>query len=210
MSDSTTLTGVRNIRVSEDFWVECAPLLGKNVFLDLALVGRKRSGDISLSLPEGTRLIGYGRQEKDYLVFLRTLESFLPRSPTTGLKAWGEATFESTNGGRWRVLFQYGPKPAIRVRYQVWAIKPSSSIRPLSVKRAKTGPHPEVERLFVDAETAFRGVTLAGNELRVREGSLGEMGRTKRTAFKDEKQARVAANTLIAKLGRQGFTERKL
>ncbi|AGC47059.1 hypothetical protein MYSTI_05783 [Myxococcus stipitatus DSM 14675] len=62
----------------------------------------------------------------------------------------------------------------------------------------------------MDAETAFGGVTLAGNELRVREGSLGDKGRTKRTAFKDEKQARSAASTLIAKLGKQGFTERKL
>ncbi|TQF14191.1 hypothetical protein FJV41_20110 [Myxococcus llanfairpwllgwyngyllgogerychwyrndrobwllllantysiliogogogochensis] len=210
MSDSTTLLGARNVRISADFWKKCAPLLGNNVFLDLALVRRTAWGDLDLSLPEGTLLIGYVKQEKDYLVFLKTLESFLPKSPTTGLKSWGEAVFESTGGGRWRVLFRYGPKPEIRVRYQVWAVKPVSSIRPLSRAKATRAARPDEERLFVDTETGFRGVALVGSELWVRAGSLGEPGRGKRTAFKDAKQARAAADALIAKLRKKGFVESKV
>ncbi|GEN13507.1 hypothetical protein SAMN05443572_1026 [Myxococcus fulvus] len=210
MGESTTLAGARNVRVTAAFWTKCAPLLGNNVFLDLALVRRTAWGDLDLSLPEGTRLIGYAKQEKDYLVFLKTLEPFLPRSPSTGLKGWGEAAFESTGGGRWRVVFQYGPKPEIRVRYQVWAIKPVSSIRALSRAKSTRAARPDEERLFVDAKTDFKGVALVGRELWVREGSLGEPGRGKRTAFKDEKKARAAADALIAKLRKQGFEERKV
>ncbi|MCP3057719.1 hypothetical protein LXT21_02895 [Myxococcus sp. K38C18041901] len=210
MGESTTLVGARNVRVSAEFWRKCAPLLGNNVFLDLALVRRTAWGDLDLSLPEGTRLIGHAKQENDYLVFLKTLEPFLPRSPTTGLKGWGEAVFESTGGGRWRVLFQYGPKPEVRVRYQVWAVKPVSSIRPLSRAKATRAARPDEERLFVDAETDFRGVTVVGRELWVRQGSLGEPGRGQRTEFKDAKKARAAADALIAKLRKQGFEERKL
>ncbi|PTL81607.1 hypothetical protein [Vitiosangium sp. GDMCC 1.1324] len=208
MGDATKLVGARNVRVSAEFWKQGEALRGKNVFLDLVLEkGPGKTGELPLELPEETRLLGYARQERDYLAFLRTVEPFLPGTPTTGYRSWGEALFESEAQARWHVTFHFGAKPRVRVRRMVWADVSLAAVKPLVARRTAQGGKGEV--LYVHADTRFHGVRVARNVLAIRKGRLGEVERTSSKRYAHEWQAKAAAEKLMVKLRAEGFTRRR-
>jgi predicted DNA-binding WGR domain protein len=208
MGDSTRLVSARNVRVAAGFWKQAEALRGKNVFLDMALEhGPGKDGALNLKLSDETRLLGYPRQEKDYLVFLRTVESFLPATPTTGHRSLGEALFESEAQARWHVTFLFGVKPRVRVQRLVWADLGLSTVKPLVAAKVPAGGKGEI--VYVNGDTAFQGVRVSRNVLAIRKGWLGEKGKTSSKRFAHEWQAQAAADRLMKKLREQGYRRRK-
>ncbi|MBN9686501.1 MULTISPECIES: hypothetical protein [unclassified Corallococcus] len=208
MGDSTRLESARNVRVSAEFWKQCAALQGRNAFLDAVLLkGPTKAGELQLELPESTRVLGYARQEKEYLAFLRTVEPFLPRTPESGHRSWGEALLESEAQARWHVTFHFGTKPQVRVRRAAWVDVSFKDAKPLVAPKKPAGGKGEV--LYAHDDGEFRGVRVARNVLNVRKGHLGSPGRTSSKRFAHEWQAKAAADRLMKKLRAEGFTRRK-
>ncbi|RKH18434.1 hypothetical protein D7V77_34140 [Corallococcus sp. CA041A] len=196
------------MRVSAESWKQCAALQGRNVFLDAVLLkGPTKAGELQLELPESTRLLGYERSEKEYLAFLRTVEPFLPRTPASGYRSWGEALFESEAQARWHVTFVFGTKPQVRVRRAAWLDVSLKDAKPLAAPKKPAGGKGEV--LYAHEDGRFQGVRVARHVLNVRKGDLGTKGRTSSKRFAHEWQSKAAADRLMKKLRAEGFTRRK-
>lgn len=199
------------MRVSAEFWKQCAALQGRNVFLDAVLLnGPSKAGELQLALPEETKFLGYARPEQEYLAFLRTVEPFLPKTPETGHRSWGEALFESEAQARWHITFHFGTKPQVRVRRAAWVDVSLKAAKPLAAPKKPAGGGIRGEVLYARADDGrFQGVRVARGVLHVRKGSLGEKGRTTSKRFAHEWQAKAAADRLMKKLRKEGFTRRK-
>lgn len=208
MGDSTRLESARNVRVAAEFWKKCAALQGRNAFLDAVLLnGPTKAGELQLELPESTRLLGYAKQEQEYLAFLRTVEPFLPRTPESGYRSWGEALFESEAQARWHVTFHFGTKPQVRVCRAAWVDVSLKGAKPLVALKKPAGGKGEV--LFAHADTRFQGLRVVGDVLHVRKGHLGSQGRTSSKRYAYAGLARAAAERLMTKLRAEGFRRRK-
>lgn len=205
MSDSTTIVKQSNV-VLRRALEACAALRGQNVFLDHALDAGDR-----VSIPEETKLIGYTKQEQSFLVFLKTIEPHLPRTPKTGPRSQGELLLRTESGHTWQVLFRYRDEPKIVVHRLAWLGVPLGKVRPLraprttATQRPTTKPAATPGTRFVDASGDFVVLRAASNRLVVVRGSAGTKGRTHTKTFAHRWQAEAALERLATSLRKQGF-----
>lgn len=203
MSDATRIVIQRNVRLAAALRA-CAMLRGQNVFLDHAL----DSGGAGLRLPARTRLVGYPAQEKAFLVFLKTLEPHLPRTPTVGPGSTGELVLHAESGAKWHVAFRYGKSPEIRVRTLAWLDVPTKAIQPLaSAPRAVTASG-RSEILLVDPDGSFVALRVAATTVHMRRGSAGEKGRVSKKVYAHRWQAEAALERAMKTLRARGFRRR--
>jgi hypothetical protein len=178
----------------------CASLRGKNVFLDLALDAGDR-----VHLPEESKLVGYPKQERAFLVFLKTIEPHLPTSPSSGHRSLGSLVLQSEAGAMWHVSFSYGLRPKITVQRVAWVPVPLGAIRALPTpKSAKKSPSIPGTR-FVEALGDFAVLRVAANRLVVVRGSAGTQGKTSTKTFAHQWQATAAFERLATSLQKKGF-----
>ena len=208
MSDSTAIVSQSNV-VLRRALEACAPLRGLNVFLDHALDAGDR-----VRVPKETKLIGYAKQEHAFLVFLKTLEPHLPRTPKTGPRSQGELLLRTETDQTWQVLFRYRDEPRIVVHRLAWLGVPLGKIRPLRApkKPAAQGAGAESSKArpvagtrFVDASGDFVVARVAQNRLVVVRGAAGSKGRTSTKTFAHQWQAKAAFERLVASLRQNGF-----
>lgn len=203
MSDATTIVKQSNVVLREALRA-CAALRGQNVFLDHALDASDR-----VHLPEETKLVGYGAQEKAFLVFLKTLEPHLPRTPATGPRSRGELLLRTESGATWFVLFVYGRMPKITVQRLAWVPVPFGTARAL---RASKGPVVKAPKRptaaptrLVDPSGAFVIAEVSAKRLVVVRGHAGEKGRQSAKSYARPQLASLALQRLIGSLRAKGY-----
>lgn len=205
MSDPTEIVRQTNVRLKGAL-AACAHLRGKNAFLDHALDAGDR-----VSIPEETRLVGYAKQEKEFLVFLKTIEPHLPTTPSLGPRSQGTLELRTEGGGTWQVLFWYRATPKIVVHKVAWVGVPLGAIKPLRAPKGatKSTGAPATKTIagtrFVDASGDFVIARVAGSRLVIVRGAAGSAGRKSGKTFDHVWKANAAFEKLAASLRKQGF-----
>jgi hypothetical protein len=207
VSESTRIEKQTNVVLRRALEV-CAPLRGKNAFLDHALDAGDR-----VHLPDETRLIGYAKQEQAFLVFLKTLEPHLPRTPKTGPRSQGELLLRSESGHAWQVIFRYRDAPKIVVHRLAWLGVPLGKVRPLRAPKgagsgtgaSKTKAATTPGTRLVDPSGDFAVLRVASHRLVVVRGSAGSKGKTSTKTFAHQWQAKAAFDRLAGALRKKGF-----
>ncbi len=95
------------------------------------------------------------------------------------------------------------------MRRAAWVDVSLKAAKPLVAPKKPAGGGVRGEVLYAHADSRFQGVRVARSVLHVRKGSLGEKGRTTSKRFAHEWQAQAAADRLMKKLRKEGFTRRK-
>lgn len=206
MSDATSIVRQTNVKLKGAL-AACAHLRGKNAFLDHALDAGDR-----VHVPEETRLVGYAKQEKEFLVFLKTIEPHLPKTPTVGHLSQGTLELRTEGGGSWVVLFRYGNTPKITVQKVAWIGVPLGAIKPIRAPKgtAKTaGGAPATKVIagtrFVDPSGDFVILRVAGSRLVIVRGAAGSPGKKSEKAFDHVWKATAAFEKLAASLRKKGY-----
>lgn len=203
MSDSTTIVKQSNV-VLRRALEACAPMRGQNAFLDHALDAGDR-----VHVPPETKLIGYAKQEQAFLVFLKTLEPHLPKTPKTGPRSQGVLLLRAESGLSWQVFFRYRDQPKIVVHRLAWLGVPLGKVRPLRAPRkaasASSAGAEAAGTRFVDASGDFAVLRVASNRLVVVRGSAGSRGKASTKTFAHQWQAQAAFDRLAASLRKAGF-----
>lgn len=195
MGTATAVVSEKNVKLRGALEA-CAGLRGLNAFLDHALdAGR-------IHLPEETKLVGYAAQERAFLVFLKTLEPHLPKSPERGPRSRGELLLRSETNETWLIIFRYGARPQIAVRRLAWLGVPLGKVRPL---RAGKGAREVKGTRLVDPSGDFVVARVEGNRLIVVRGAAGSRGKEVTQTFAHPKQATAALDRLLSALRRKHF-----